>query len=345
MSIITQNDYGKEQPIWKLPSAFKESVFLESEITHILEGSIRNFSKNKLQKCHFFLTKKHFYYSRKNKVRAALYLDWPKATFSPITNTGNCHSFEAVLKLEFKQSSIYIYIKNKGAWTEALRNRTVATNFNDIYFMQEITQSSRIGPSLVKIIRKKDKRHFLAKAYCKDKFDIAQSRILKNEIELLLALKGHPNLNQIEEVQETEEEIMLITEFINGKSLDTLIGAVKCPTEMRKSISFGIFSALNHMKEKKVIHRNLHPKNIIIEEHTLVPKLIGFSHGLFAGTVPKNKLEHFKGFVAPEIFYQQTQYRTDYRYNSDVYAAGTIHFSLYKNGDPGIPKNNVWPHI
>ena len=72
---------------------------------------------------------------------------------------------------------------------------------------------------------------------------------------------------------------------------------------MRKQIVMELYSALKYIKSKKVIHRNLNLKNIIMDKATMKPRVTGFDQSVFFGRIPLSGYFPLPGYVAPEIFY------------------------------------------
>ncbi len=76
---------------------------------------------------------------------------------------------------------------------------------------------------------------------------------------------NHPNVVNVHNLLEYEGRLLLVMEFVAGKTLDTIIqerGALPC--EEAVAITRQVLDALSFMHSKGVIHRDLKPGNIII---------------------------------------------------------------------------------
>uniref|UniRef100_N1QU93 Disease resistance protein RPP13 n=1 Tax=Aegilops tauschii TaxID=37682 RepID=N1QU93_AEGTA len=139
-------------------------------------------------------------------------------------------------------------------------------------------------------------------------------------------------------------ERLLCFEYISNGSLDKHITDELrgLQWEKRYDIITGICNGLRHLEEKEIIHMDLKPANILLDDH-MVPKITDF------GLSRPNENSHTmgprfgtRGYVAPEY---DNAGKTSVK--SDIYSFGAIIIELV-TGFMGIPdKNNVlrrWRH-
>ena len=100
-------------------------------------------------------------------------------------------------------------------------------------------------------------------------------------------------------------------------------------------IIYGIASAMSYLHSHDIIHCNLCPENIYLDEN-YHPKLGGFYHSQFISDIPpKNSIDRFSKYkgnfknFSPEIFYYK-----DYSKASDVYAFSILLYKIFRGTKP-----------
>ena len=89
-------------------------------------------------------------------------------------------------------------------------------------------------------------------------------KLLKQEANISLTLT-HPNIVRLINFEETDSEVYLVMEYIEGESLaDMLLEKKKLSADEALGISRQVLEALSYAHTKKVVHRDLKPANIII---------------------------------------------------------------------------------
>ncbi|XP_003496603.1 sperm motility kinase Z-like [Cricetulus griseus] len=123
-----------------------------------------------------------------------------------------------------------------------------------------------------------------------------------SEVDIMKIL-SHPNIISLLQVIETEQNIYLIMEVAEGEQLFNRIQRAGCLKEDEaRSIFVQLLSAIGYCHDEGVIHRDLKPDNVIVDEQGKV-KIIDF--GLGARFRPGQKLERLCGafqFIPPEVF-------------------------------------------
>lgn len=177
----------------------------------------------------------------------------------------------------------------------------------------------------VKLIYKSKKSNiFLVQNCMDDKFYI--KRVLKEytkDVYIKLKDVKHKNLPKIKEIFELKDKLYIIEEFINGYTLQEIIGKEIKIDE--KSVAKYIISLCDiletiHNLNPPIIHRDIKPANIIISNDGIL-KLIDFdiSRIYKEGENLDTTLLGTKGYASPEQFgFDQTDCR------SDIYAIGVM---------------------
>ncbi|XP_052045174.1 serine/threonine-protein kinase DCLK3 [Apodemus sylvaticus] len=96
------------------------------------------------------------------------------------------------------------------------------------------------------------------KSQLKGREDIVDSEIL------IIQSLFHPNIVKLHEVYEAEAEIYLIMEYVQGGDLfDAIIENVKFPEPDAAVMITDLCKALVHMHDKKIVHRDVKPENLL----------------------------------------------------------------------------------
>ena len=95
---------------------------------------------------------------------------------------------------------------------------------------------------------------------------------LLNEARAVSAL-SHPNICTIHLVGETEGELYIVMELIEGKPLNALIGKDGLPVESILRYGVQIAGALTHSHSRNIIHRDLKSANVMVTPDGLVKVL------------------------------------------------------------------------
>nr|XP_058933121.1 serine/threonine-protein kinase DCLK3 [Kogia breviceps] len=158
------------------------------------------------------------------------------------------------------------------------------------------------------------------KSKLKGKEDMVDSEIL------IIQSLSHPNIVKLHQVYETDAEIYLIMEYVQGGDLfDAIIESVKFPERDAALMLMDLCKALVHMHDKSIVHRDLKPENLLVqrnEDKSTTLKLADF--GLAKHVVrPIFTVCGTPTYVAPEILSEK-----GYGLEVDMWAAGVILYVL-----------------
>ncbi|MGA2589862.1 MAG: protein kinase [Bryobacteraceae bacterium] len=170
--------------------------------------------------------------------------------------------------------------------------------------------------------------------------DTSARELLLHEARASSAL-SHPNICTVFEVGEIGGELYIVMEFVEGKSLNKLIGDTGLPVESVLRYGVQIAAALAHSHSRSIVHRDLKCANVAVTPEGLVKVLdFGLAKRLFkeapaevtlsmrpldsdsriVGTLP---------YMAPEVLRGE---QGDFR--SDLWALGVV---LYEAAAGQLP--------
>src|SRR5436190_22680217 len=135
---------------------------------------------------------------------------------------------------------------------------------------------------------------------------------------------AHPNICTIYEVGESDGEVYIVMELVQGKSLRELSGDAGLPPESVLRYGVQIASALVRAQDKGIVHRDLKSENIVVTTEGLV-KVLDFglakriggvvSEGttrVFQSTPEPSTISGTLPYMAPEVLRGEgADYRSD----------------------------------
>ncbi|MGH9529848.1 MAG: protein kinase domain-containing protein [Terriglobales bacterium] len=172
------------------------------------------------------------------------------------------------------------------------------------------------------------------------RLDTSASRNLLHEARASSSLT-HPNICTIYEVGETDGELYIAMELVEGKSLNAMCVGVGLPPESVLRYGIQITSALARAHDKGIVHRDLKTANIVVGSEGLVKVLdFGLAKRVGGGILegPTQSLASIQDasglsgtlpYMAPEILRGES---ADYR--SDLWALGAV---LYESASGRLP--------
>ena len=150
------------------------------------------------------------------------------------------------------------------------------------------------------------------------------------EIRTLAGL-DHPNIAQLRTAFQMQNEFVMIMEFVEGTTLETLASTSKIPLDQVLEYAMQVLSALSYAHSRGVIHRDLKPANVMVTSHGLV-KLMDF--GIAKSSEEKNLTR--PGTTMGSVYYispEQIRGGTvDAR--SDIYSFGVTLYEMLTGKKP-----------
>ena len=151
----------------------------------------------------------------------------------------------------------------------------------------------------------------------------------------VIAAMDHPNIVSIFDIGWTSEGVVyLITQFINGLDLSTLIHAQRPTIQQSVNLVADIAAALAYAHDRNLVHRDVKPSNILIDATSRTPYITDFGLAIGANTsTPSGSLAGTSAYMSPE------QARGDRRGldgRSDLFSLGVVLFELLTCSRPFI---------
>ncbi|KAG8228702.1 hypothetical protein J437_LFUL008691 [Ladona fulva] len=140
-------------------------------------------------------------------------------------------------------------------------------------------------------------------------------RSLRQECEIQQHLH-HPNIIQMLDSFETDNEIVVVTEFAK-KELYTILGNEgNLPEPRAREIACDLVSALYYLHSHRVLHRDLKPQNVLLDSEDGTAKLcdFGFARSMTTGTHVLTSIKGTPLYMAPELIEERP-----YDHNADLW--------------------------
>lgn len=158
-----------------------------------------------------------------------------------------------------------------------------------------------------------------------------------NEVELLVKLR-HPNIVQFLAAAITKAPLMLVTEYLPGGDLHALIQKGPVPADLAVAFALDMARGMAYLHggPNVVIHRDLKPRNLIIDENNelkvgdfglskLIQVAINVQHDVYELTGETGSYR----YMAPEVFL-----RKNYNTKVDVFSFAMILYEMFEGVAP-----------
>ncbi|XP_014480493.1 PREDICTED: serine/threonine-protein kinase fused [Dinoponera quadriceps] len=152
---------------------------------------------------------------------------------------------------------------------------------------------------------------------------------LRQECEIQRHLH-HPNIVQMIDSFETDNEIVVITEYADKELYEILDKEGRLSEERAQVIAGDLVSALYYLHSNRVLHRDLKPQNVLLEANG-VAKLcdFGFARSMSTGTHVLTSIKGTPLYMAPELIEE-----CPYDHNADLWSLGCIIYELVVGSPP-----------
>ena len=139
------------------------------------------------------------------------------------------------------------------------------------------------------------------------------------------AALSHPNICTIHEIDEAEGKTFLALEFVEGESLEKKID--RGPVALKEALDIGrqVAGGLSAAHDKKIVHRDIKPGNLLITPDGRV-KILDFGLALLTEGSKLTQLDTTLGTVAYMSPQQAQGVKVDHR--ADVWALGCVLYEM-----------------
>lgn len=134
----------------------------------------------------------------------------------------------------------------------------------------------------------------------------------------------HPNIIPLYEIGSQNERPFLVYPYVKGKTLsDYILVTEKLTILQSTKLISAVLDGLAHAHEKKIVHRDLNPSNILIDEDDN-PRIMDFGISTFSGhNTSENSVAGTVSYMAPETLNSDPTGPW-----SDVFSIGVILFEM-----------------
>ncbi|CAG8769438.1 8591_t:CDS:2 [Cetraspora pellucida] len=172
-------------------------------------------------------------------------------------------------------------------------------------------------------------------------FDHNQFRQFKHELKLLYTVNHHPNIVKFYGVSTV---LQLATDgslrdYLQNKQQD---GIYKIPWTEIVQIAKDITLGLQHLHNNKIIHRDLHSKNVLINDGSALISDFGISKQLNSTTVSSSNSGGMPAYTEPLYYIHGSNAVRDQK--SDIYSLGVLFWEL-TSGVPPFNGSSDWAII
>ena len=145
---------------------------------------------------------------------------------------------------------------------------------------------------------------------------------IRQEAELWEQASGHPNVLPIIDADIIDDQVVIVSEFADGGSLaDRLKRDGKLPLSKSVEMTIGILNGLEFLHNRKIIHRDIKPQNILLQGDT--PRLADFGISRAMNTtVVSSAIIGTDAYMSPESFDGKRTIQTD------IWSVGVVLYAL-----------------
>ncbi|MDR2506091.1 MAG: protein kinase [Oscillospiraceae bacterium] len=153
----------------------------------------------------------------------------------------------------------------------------------------------------------------------------------------------HPNIASLLDVGEEDGLRFIVFEFVDGTSLKQLVqkyGAIR--PDIALNIAIRILNALSHAHKQGIVHRDIKPQNILIDNQKII-KVLDFGISQLVGTAGEQLSDSAGDRAIGSVHYFSPEQAggkpADER--SDVYSVGVVMYEMLTGRQPFPGENPV----
>ncbi|WP_437191977.1 serine/threonine protein kinase [Planctomicrobium sp. SH527] len=165
----------------------------------------------------------------------------------------------------------------------------------------------------------------ISKVRLNQHFSVADSLLHEGRI---LASLDHPNLVRVHDVDVVDSFPIIVMDYVRGESLEDYTRFKKLTDREMRSLIRSIANAVDYIHHQGLLHLDIKPKNIIIDEHGM-PRLIDFGiaqlDNAWVSSGPHQEISGTLQYMAPE---QVPNGEIKLGRHTDIYALGGVLYFL-----------------
>ena len=158
------------------------------------------------------------------------------------------------------------------------------------------------------------------------------TQILKEEARLLASLE-HKNIVRFYNIDYIAGKLVLITEYVKGKSLRAMLEREELDFLRTMNIIEQCLAGLSYAHKKGIIHRDLKPENILISDEGLV-KITDFGLGKF---LKEGSLS--ASIAGTPIYMPPEAWKGEFSVTSDIYSLGAVLYEMVTKRPPFLAES------
>lgn len=164
-------------------------------------------------------------------------------------------------------------------------------------------------------------------------------KMLETEIDIMkeLITKEHPNIVKCYDIIDDLDVIYIIMEYCDGNDLSSLLIGKQFKDKYLRYYFGQIINAIKFLRDNKIIHRDMKPKNILLSSNKKIIKLCDFGFAKHVDTL--KRITTICGsplYMAPELYKQES-----YTESIDIWSLGIILYELVFGYHPFAKYNDV----
>src|SRR4051794_23282803 len=150
---------------------------------------------------------------------------------------------------------------------------------------------------------------------------------------------SHPNICHVYEIGESEGELFIAMERLEGEALSDRMKRSPVPAPEAVQIALGVLAGLEAVHARGLLHRDLKPSNVFLTPHGV--KLLDFGLARPVTTSAADASQTMPGLTLPGVVMGTPSYMAPEQVlaqpidqRTDLYALGTVLFEMLSGAPP-----------
>ncbi|GBC07923.1 hypothetical protein RclHR1_00780003 [Rhizophagus clarus] len=220
-------------------------------------------------------------------------------------------------------------------------DNSIAEEHIKYYEFSDFTNIQQIGKgsygNVIRVNWKNSSRPFALKSFNNDKQTLKE---VVKELKLHRSVDDHENIIRLYGITKFEDTVhqmkySLVLEYANNGTLNTYLSEYFHELDWNEKLllALQLANAVGFLHEKDIIHRDLHPNNILVHQKNIKLADFGLSKKIAEASSNASKIIGVIPFIDPERFNNQGK---TYKLNkkSDVYSVGVLLWQISSGYEP-----------